>query len=116
MAWIVEQGFHILLELEVQRSNNFPLHHVGGLASDGSPLGVCNNELWSSYDSMEMYKSYLRGLHYYVQGELTKAGSMTVENMLQHYLIAYIFVQRNKNHDQPIGNDLKLMYVVKEKI
>ncbi|KAF1862216.1 hypothetical protein Lal_00026740 [Lupinus albus] len=43
------------------------------------------------------------GLHYYVQGELTKAGSMNVEDRLLHYLIAYVLVKRNTNHPQPIG-------------
>ncbi|KAF1877766.1 hypothetical protein Lal_00038075 [Lupinus albus] len=59
-----------------------------------------------------MYKSCLRELHYYVQSELTKAGSLTVENMLLHHLIAY----RNTNHGQSTSNDLKFLYVVKEGI
>ncbi|KAF1883346.1 hypothetical protein Lal_00042227, partial [Lupinus albus] len=89
---------------------------VGGLASDGSPLGGCNNELWNLYDTTEMYLSCLRRPYYYVQGEFTKVGSMTIENNLFHYLITYVLVQRNTNHAQPTGNDLKLMYVVKEGI
>ncbi|KAF1877737.1 hypothetical protein Lal_00038046 [Lupinus albus] len=56
-----------------------------------------------------MYKSLLRGPHYRVQGESTKVGSFSVENRLLHYLIAYIPIQRNTNHAQPIINDLKLM-------
>ncbi|KAF1898755.1 hypothetical protein Lal_00000657 [Lupinus albus] len=69
---------------------------VGGLANDGSPLGDCNNELWNSYYSTEMYKSCLRGPHYYC-----KARSLIVENKLLHYLIAYVLVQRNTSHAQP---------------
>ncbi|KAF1898035.1 hypothetical protein Lal_00032799 [Lupinus albus] len=62
--------------------------NVGGLDSDGSPLGDCNKELWNSYDMVEMYKSCLRGPHYYV----------------------------NTNLAQATVNDLKLMYAVKEGI
>ncbi|KAF1872344.1 hypothetical protein Lal_00016642 [Lupinus albus] len=83
---------------------------VGGLARDCSPLGDWNNEMWNSYDSTEMYKSCIRGPHYYVQGELTKAGSMTFENRLLHYRIVYVLVQQNINHAQPTGNDLKLIF------
>ncbi|KAF1860166.1 hypothetical protein Lal_00033765 [Lupinus albus] len=96
MAWMVEQ--------------------VGGLASDASPIGDYNNELWKLYDATEMYKSCLRSPHYYVQCELTKVGPMIIEKRLIHYLIAYVLVQRNTNHAQTMGNDLKLMYVVKEGI
>ncbi|KAE9612533.1 hypothetical protein Lal_00033270 [Lupinus albus] len=63
-----------------------------------------------------MYKSCLRGSHYYVPGELTKVGSLSIENRLLHYLIAYILVQRNTNHTQPTLNDLKLMFAIKESI
>ncbi|KAF1859145.1 hypothetical protein Lal_00000976 [Lupinus albus] len=82
---------------------------VGGLDSDGSPLGDCNNELWISYYSTEMYKSCLREQHYFVQGELTKVESMTVENRLLRYINAYILVHQNTNHAQPNDNDLKLI-------
>ncbi|KAF1891326.1 hypothetical protein Lal_00016957 [Lupinus albus] len=74
---------------------------VGGLASDGSPLGDCNSELWNSYDSTKMYKSCLRRPHYYVEGELAKAGFMIVEKRLPHYLIACVLVQQNTNDTQP---------------
>ncbi|KAF1886026.1 hypothetical protein Lal_00021306 [Lupinus albus] len=61
---------------------------VGGLARDGAPPGDCEDERQSSYDSVEMYKSCLRGPYFYVQGELTN----------------------------PTINDLKLMFIVKEDI
>ncbi|KAE9605211.1 hypothetical protein Lalb_Chr10g0094921 [Lupinus albus] len=65
---------------------------VGSLTSDGSLLGDCNNVLWNSYDTTELYKSCLRDPHYYVKGEFIRVGSMTIENMLIHYLIAYVLV------------------------
>ncbi|KAF1891516.1 hypothetical protein Lal_00012408 [Lupinus albus] len=48
--------------------------------------------------------------------ELEAQGAMIVENRFMHILIAYILVQRNTNNTQPTGNDMKLMYVVKEGI
>ncbi|KAF1888905.1 hypothetical protein Lal_00043247 [Lupinus albus] len=49
-------------------------------------------------------------------GQLTKAGSLSVENRLLHYIIAYILVQRNTNHAQPTVNDLRFMYAVKNNV
>ncbi|KAF1855450.1 hypothetical protein Lal_00044269 [Lupinus albus] len=63
-------------------------------------IGDCS---WvkENFDPTEVYKSFLRGPHLYIQGQLTKAGSLSVENRLLHYIIAYILVQRNTNHAQP---------------
>ncbi|CAL0322753.1 unnamed protein product [Lupinus luteus] len=63
-----------------------------------------------------MYKSCLRGPHPCVQGELTKVGLLSVENRLLHYLVVYILVQINTNHDQPTINDFKFMFAIKEEI
>ncbi|KAF1894768.1 hypothetical protein Lal_00021062, partial [Lupinus albus] len=105
ITWMVEQG----------RMSQY-LFGIERLTCDGSSLGDCSDELWNSHDSVEMYKSYLRGDHHYIQGELTKARSLTVESRLLHYLIAYILVYRNNNHAQPTINDLKLMFAIKEGI
>ncbi|KAF1898742.1 hypothetical protein Lal_00044181 [Lupinus albus] len=66
--------------------------NVGGLSSSGYSIGDCS---W---------------------GQLTKAGSLSVENRLLHYIIAYILVQRNTNHAQPTVNDLRFMYAVKNNV
>ncbi|KAF1896177.1 hypothetical protein Lal_00027250 [Lupinus albus] len=89
--------------------------NVGGLSSSGYGIGDCS---WvkENFDPAEVYKSFLRGPHLYIQGQLTKAGSLSVENRLLHYIIAYILVQRNTNHAQPIVNDLRFMYVVKNNV
>ncbi|KAF1895047.1 hypothetical protein Lal_00022544 [Lupinus albus] len=63
-----------------------------------------------------MYKSCLRGPQYFVSGELTKVGSLSGENRLMHYLIAYILVQRNTNHAQPTINNLKLTFAIRKGI
>ncbi|KAF1864633.1 hypothetical protein Lal_00039267 [Lupinus albus] len=124
MAWMAEQGFkfkgptrfwNIIREFYA----NFQYmdgKYVRVVKGDGSPLDDYNTKQWSSDESIEIYKSCLQGPHYYVQGELTKVGSTTIENKLMHYLIAYILVQHNTNHAQPTNNDLKLMYDVKEVI
>ncbi|KAF1879977.1 hypothetical protein Lal_00022103 [Lupinus albus] len=39
---------------------------VGGLPSSVAPLGDCNNNKCSDFDSTEMYKSCLRGSHYFL--------------------------------------------------
>ncbi|KAF1883467.1 hypothetical protein Lal_00013361 [Lupinus albus] len=64
---------------------------VGGLTSDGSPLGDFINLL-------------------------TKVGSLTKGNRLLHYLIAYILLQHNTNHAQPTVNDSKMMFAIREGI
>ncbi|KAF1888329.1 hypothetical protein Lal_00013861 [Lupinus albus] len=89
--------------------------NVGGLSSSGYSIGDCS---WvkENFDPTEVYKSFLRGPHLYIQGQLTKAGSLSVENRLLHYIIAYILVQRNTNHAQPSVNDLRFMYAVKNNV
>ncbi|KAF1898108.1 hypothetical protein Lal_00032872 [Lupinus albus] len=78
--------------------------NVGGLSSSGYSIGDCS---WvkENFDPTEVYK-----------GQLTKAGSLSVENRLLHYIIAYILVQRNTNHAQPTVNDLRFMYAVKNNV
>ncbi|KAF1898028.1 hypothetical protein Lal_00032792 [Lupinus albus] len=75
--------------------------NVGGLSSPGYSIGDCS---WvkENFDPTE--------------GQLTKAGSLSVENRLLHYIIAYILVQRNTNHAQPTVNDLRFMYAVKNNV
>ncbi|KAF1898717.1 hypothetical protein Lal_00028232 [Lupinus albus] len=75
--------------------------NVGGLSSSGYGIGDCS---WvkENFDPTE--------------GQLTKAGSLSVENRLLHYIIAYILVQRNTNHAQPTVNDLRFMYAVKNNV
>ncbi|KAF1894467.1 hypothetical protein Lal_00043394, partial [Lupinus albus] len=89
--------------------------NVGGLSSSGYGIGDCS---WvkENFDPTEVYKSFLRGPHLYIQGQLTKAGSLSVENRLLHYIITYILVQRNTNHAQPTVNDLRFMYAVKNNV
>ncbi|KAF1894346.1 hypothetical protein Lal_00027194 [Lupinus albus] len=89
--------------------------NVGGLSSSGYSIGDCS---WvkENFDPTEVYKSFLRGPHLYIQGQLTKAGLLSVENRLLHYIIAYILVQRNTNHAQPTVNDLRFMYAVKNNV
>ncbi|KAF1895969.1 hypothetical protein Lal_00028246 [Lupinus albus] len=89
--------------------------NVGGLSSSGYSIGDCS---WvkENFDPTEVYKSFLRGPHLYIQGQLTKAGSLSVENRLLHYIISYILVQRNTNHAQPTVNDLCFMYAVKNNV
>ncbi|KAF1866159.1 hypothetical protein Lal_00031463 [Lupinus albus] len=89
--------------------------NVGGLSSSGYGIGDCS---WvkENFDPTKVYKSFLRGPHLYIQGQLTKAGSLSVENRLLHYIIAYILVQRNTNHAQPTVNDLHFMYAVKNNV
>ncbi|KAF1878151.1 hypothetical protein Lal_00046732 [Lupinus albus] len=89
--------------------------NVGGLSYSGFGIGDCS---WvkENFDPTEVYKSFLRGPHLYIQGQLTKAGSLSVENRLLHYIIAYILVQRNTNHAQPTVNDLRFMYAVKNNV
>ncbi|KAF1889157.1 hypothetical protein Lal_00024479 [Lupinus albus] len=75
---------------------------VGSLTSDGSLLGDCNNVLWNSYDTTELYKSCLRDPHYYVKvswliGLLLKVMSDIASSF--SWLLAYgIFISRVIDH------------------
>ncbi|KAF1898746.1 hypothetical protein Lal_00001529 [Lupinus albus] len=69
--------------------------NVGGLSSSGYSIGDCS---WvkENFDPTEVYKSFLRGPHLYIQGQLTKAGGHESRT-------AYV-------------NDLRFMYVVKNNV
>ncbi|KAF1898740.1 hypothetical protein Lal_00032324 [Lupinus albus] len=61
--------------------------NVGGLSSSGYSIGDCS---WvkENFDPTEVYKSFLRGPHLYIQGQLTKAGSLSVEKTATlHYCL-----------------------------
>ncbi|KAF1870724.1 hypothetical protein Lal_00026436 [Lupinus albus] len=144
LTWLAEQNFSFPHDMEAQGTvqflelkgqvypaldgkywsmisgNLFELNddifmNVGGSSSSGYGIGDCS---WvkENFDPTEVYKSFLRGPHLYIQGQLTKAGSLSVENRLLHYIIAYILVQRNTNHAQPTVNDLRFMYAVKNNV
>ncbi|KAF1856047.1 hypothetical protein Lal_00043763 [Lupinus albus] len=57
--------------------NNEIFMNVGGLSSSGYSIGDCS---WvkENFDPTEVYKSFLRGPHLYIQGQLTKAGSLSI--------------------------------------
>ncbi|KAF1854439.1 hypothetical protein Lal_00043050 [Lupinus albus] len=89
--------------------------HVGGLSSSGYSIGDCS---WvkENFDPTEVYKSFLRGPHLYIQGQLTKAGSLSVRTDCCITLLLTFWWQRNTNHAQPIVNDLRFMYAVKNNV
>ncbi|KAF1858796.1 hypothetical protein Lal_00013719 [Lupinus albus] len=89
---------------------------VGGLSSSGEPLGKCENEQWKDFEALATYRSCLRDTVMVTPRGLTKVGSLTVENHLLHYVIAYMLVQRNTNHAQPTTNDLKMIFAIKQGI
>ncbi|KAF1884368.1 hypothetical protein Lal_00033544 [Lupinus albus] len=89
---------------------------VGGLSSSGEPLGNCENEQWDDFEAVATYRSCLRDTVTVTPRGLTKVGSLTVENRLLHYVIAYMLVQRNTNHAQPTTNDLKMIFAIKKGI
>ncbi|KAF1868108.1 hypothetical protein Lal_00018624 [Lupinus albus] len=82
--------------------------NIGGLSSSGYGIGDCSwvKEIFDPTERPSLIHS----------GQLTKAGSLSVENRLLHYIIAYILVQRNTNHAQPTMNDLRFMYAVKNNV
>ncbi|KAF1855130.1 hypothetical protein Lal_00039909 [Lupinus albus] len=63
--------------------------NVGGLSSSGYSIGDCS---WvkENFDPTEVYKSFLRGPH--------------------------LYIQENTNHAQPTVNDLRFMYAVKNNV
>ncbi|KAF1888344.1 hypothetical protein Lal_00043524 [Lupinus albus] len=71
--------------------------NVGGLSSSGYSIGDCS---WvkENFDPTEVYKSFLRGPHLYIQGQLTKAGSLSVENRLLTTLLltSYVSLSQSK--------------------
>ncbi|KAF1881761.1 hypothetical protein Lal_00044326, partial [Lupinus albus] len=121
LTWLAEQNFSFPHDMEAQGTIQFmelkgqvyPAlvreFYANFRYKDGKYcIGDCS---WvkENFDPTEVYKSFLRGPHLYIQGQLTKAG-------LLHYIIAYILVQRNTNHAQPTVNDLRFMYAVKNNV
>ncbi|KAF1881755.1 hypothetical protein Lal_00031902 [Lupinus albus] len=80
--------------------------NVGGLSSSGYSIGDCS---WKS-TSLSKRPSFIHS------GSTDQSWSLSVENRLLHYIIAYILVQRNTNHAQPTVNDLRFMYAVKNNV
>ncbi|KAF1894429.1 hypothetical protein Lal_00043727 [Lupinus albus] len=123
LTWLSEQNFSFPHDMEAQGTIQFmelkgqvyPALVREFYANFRYKDGDCS---WvkENFDPTEVYKSFLRGPHLYIQGQLTKAGSLSVENRLLHYIIAYILVQRNTNHAQPTVNDLRFMYAVKNNV
>ncbi|KAF1866125.1 hypothetical protein Lal_00043079 [Lupinus albus] len=111
LTWLAEQNFSFPHDMEAQGTVQF-------LELKGQVYPALEIVSWvkENFDPTEVYKSFLRGPHLYIQGQLTKIGSLSVENRLLHYIIAYILVQRNINHAQPIVNDLRFMYAVKNNV
>ncbi|KAF1888254.1 hypothetical protein Lal_00037363 [Lupinus albus] len=136
LTWLAEQNFSFPHDMEAQGTVQF-LELKGQVYpalvrefyanfryKDGKYWSMISGNLFElnddmfmnvkeNFDPTEVYKSFLRGPHLYIQGQLTKAGSLSVKNRLLHYIIAYILVQRNTNHAQPTVNDLRFMYAVK---
>ncbi|KAF1891354.1 hypothetical protein Lal_00016986 [Lupinus albus] len=126
LTWLAEQNFSFPHDMEAQGTIQFmelkgqvyPAlvreFYANFRYKDGN-IGDCS---WvkENFDPTKVYKSFLRGPHLYIQGQLTKAGSLSVENRLLHYIIAYILVQRNTNYAQPTVNDLRFMYAVKNNV
>ncbi|KAF1855385.1 hypothetical protein Lal_00042434 [Lupinus albus] len=139
LTWLSEQNFSFPHDMEAQGTIQFmelkgqvyPAlvreFYANFRYKDGKYWSMISGNLFELNDEIFMnvgglsssgyiYKSFLRGPHLYIQGQLTKAGSLSVENRLLHYIIAYILVQRNTNHAQPIVNDLRFMYAVKNNV
>ncbi|KAF1898676.1 hypothetical protein Lal_00013879 [Lupinus albus] len=122
LTWLAEQNFSFPHDMEAQGTVQFmelkgqvyPAlvreFYANFRYKDGN-IGDCS---WvkENFDPTEVYKSFLRGPHLYIQGQLTNVGSLSVENRLLHYIIAYILVQRNTNHAQPTVNDLRFIIFI----
>ncbi|KAF1896004.1 hypothetical protein Lal_00041732, partial [Lupinus albus] len=139
LTWLAEQNFSFPHDMEAQGTIQFmelkgqvyPAldreFYANFRYKDGKYWSMISGNLFELNDEIFMnvgglsssgyiYKYFLRGPHLYIQGKLTKAGSLSVENRLLHYIIAYILVQRNTNHAQPTVNDLRFMYAVKNNV
>ncbi|KAF1892869.1 hypothetical protein Lal_00035513 [Lupinus albus] len=139
LTWLAEQNFSFPHDMEAQGTIQFmelkgqvyPAlvreFYANFRYKDGKYWSMISGNLFElnddifmnvkeNFDPTEVHKSFLRGPHLYIQGQLTKAGSLSVENRLLHYIIAYILVQRYTNHAQPTVNDLRFMYAVKNTV
>ncbi|KAF1865956.1 hypothetical protein Lal_00041652 [Lupinus albus] len=77
--------------------------NVGGLSSSGYSIGDCS---WvkENFDPTKVYKSFLRGPHLYIQGQLTKAGSLSVDVefvIIKKGEIESVHVKRNTLESSP---------------
>ncbi|KAF1888976.1 hypothetical protein Lal_00039575 [Lupinus albus] len=138
MFWLVEEGFQFPHELEVQGTNtfiglhgklypslirefysNFVYKNDQYITMVKGKLIMLDEELFlavGDLSSSATYRSCLRDTITVTPGGLTTVGSLTVENRLLQYVIAYMLVQQNTNHAQPTTNDLKIIFAIKQGI
>ncbi|KAF1878086.1 hypothetical protein Lal_00022744 [Lupinus albus] len=134
LTWLAEQNFSFPHDMEAQGTIQFmelkgqvyPAlvreFYANFRYKDGKYWSMISGNLFELHDDIFMNVGGLSSsviskrpslIH---QGQLTKVGSLSVENRLLHYIIAYILVQRNTNHAQPTVNDLRFMYAVKNNL
>ncbi|KAF1889255.1 hypothetical protein Lal_00024578 [Lupinus albus] len=116
LTWLAEQNFSFPHDMEAQGTIQF-------MELKGQVYPALVREFYANFRYKDgkywsMISSNLFELNdeIFMNGQLTKAGSLSVENRLLHYIIAYILVQRNTNHAQPTVNDLRFMYAVKNNV
>ncbi|KAF1855386.1 hypothetical protein Lal_00042451 [Lupinus albus] len=116
LTWLSEQNFSFPHDMEAQGTIQF-------MELKGQVYPALVREFYANFRYKDgKYWSMISGNLFelndeiFMNGQLTKAGSLSVENRLLHYIIAYILVQRNTNHAQPIVNDLRFMYAVKNNV
>ncbi|KAF1892893.1 hypothetical protein Lal_00014079 [Lupinus albus] len=116
LTWLAEQNFSFPHDMEAQGTIQF-------MELKGQVYPALVREFYANFRYKDRkYWSMISGNLFelndeiFMNGQLTKAGSLSVENRLLHYIIAYILVQRNTNHAQPTVNDLRFMYAVKNNV
>ncbi|KAF1898681.1 hypothetical protein Lal_00039886 [Lupinus albus] len=116
LTWLAEQNFSFPHDMEAQGTIQF-------MELKGQVYPTLVREFYANFRYKNgkywfMISGNLFELNddIFMNGQLTKAGSLSVENRLLHYIIAYILVQRNTNHAQPTVNDLRFMYAVKNNV
>ncbi|KAF1867917.1 hypothetical protein Lal_00035330 [Lupinus albus] len=109
LTWLSEQNFSFPHDMEAQGTIQF-------MELKGQVYPALVREFYANFRYKDgKYWSMISGNLFelndeiFMNGQLTKAGSLSVENRLLHYIIAYILVQRNTNHAQPIVNDLRFI-------
>ncbi|KAF1894487.1 hypothetical protein Lal_00043626 [Lupinus albus] len=109
LTWLAEQNFSFPHDMEAQGTVQF-------MELKGQVYPALVREFYANFRYKDgKYWSMISGHLFelnddiFMNGQLTKVGSLSVENRLLHYIIAYILVQRNTNHAQPTVNDLRFI-------
>jgi len=95
--------------------NSSTLLEVAGLKDEGLLAKSIVERKWEGHNYVQTYLNCLRP-NKHTEGKQLKAGSMTVDHRLLHYILVYLLIPRRHNRAQANEEDLRFIYAFKRSI